>query len=302
MRFPPSRALRSGGEAWDPIPELQPPAGSTTTILFILPQKIYYTAPSDDPIFPAAQLRYLPNWETPYWLYNGGHATVLACVDRTSWRDPYQGGDWRSLTVSPAPIKDPHTRGGFWLLMNSLFNTNIYSTLSRRLASALDAQQRITGFSSLPLAQQQWKVEATQLFETSLTRIQLDAKNIARGVLADYPGYRKMPTKANICENTYLFMSDGWVNVNRSVSLAILIPCLVIVVFAIPINSEQLVMPDLIFGFHAEGFAVGTVGIFDTLGKNIKWVFEKTVNGIKWLWWAVKRCFLTLLGVIRALF
>lgn len=249
-----------------------------------MPKKSYYPAPSTDPISPANRLRYFPPSQTPYWDYDRGHATVLACVDRTSWRDPDGDGTWQSLSATPPPVTDRHVRGGLLLLWYSLWNSFIYQTVSHRLASALDAQRLLMGFISLPLAEEQWKVEATQLWETSLARDQVDARNIARGVMARYPGFRKMGIDESMCENTYLFRSEGWTNVNKTVSLLILIPSLVIVFFGIPIDPtdpERLVMPDLILGRSAERFAVAVMAWFVAAGQTIAWVFWGMVDGIR---------------------
>ena len=103
-------------------------------------------------------------------------------------------------------------------------------------------------------------------------------------VMARYPGFRKMGIDESMCENTYLFRSEGWTNVNKIVSLLILIPSLVIVFFGIPIDPtdpERLVMPDLILGRSAERFAVAVMAWFVAAGQTIAWVFWGMVDGIR---------------------
>ena len=77
----------------------------------------------------------------------------------------------------------------------------------------------VRGWESLPLAKEQWKVEARQLFETSLARIQIDARNIAQGTAASYPGLQKLDADPAVCDDTFLFLSQGWQNVNVTGSI-----------------------------------------------------------------------------------
>ena len=152
---------------------MTPPKGSSLTLMFIHPQKISYLAQSDDPIFPANTKFYINSSDEPRWRYTGQHASVLACVDTTVWRDPSSFGDWKPYLPEPTfDIRDAHTRGGFLLMVFALLWSNIYDTINYRLGNGLAAQTPVRGWESLPLAKEQWKVEARQLFETSLARIQ----------------------------------------------------------------------------------------------------------------------------------
>ena len=267
---------------WEPLPELQPPKGSSTTIIFVLPQKIFYLAPSDDPIFPANKLRYLDDKTKPYWLYTRGHATVLACIDRTRWRDPDQGETWNSMQSIPPDVLDRRVRGGLWLFWFSILNSNTYQALNKRLANALEATERINVFTSMPLAPEQWKTEATRLFETSLARTQVDARNIARGVLADVPGYRRLRTPPAMCEDTYLFVSQGWTNVSMTLSLIILIPCVIFLILAIPIDADRM-LPELVSTRWAMFLAAVTVFLVVMVRRGIRYVLDKVFSRKRWV-------------------
>jgi len=277
----------SDGE-WTPIPELVPPAGGMTTIIFIQPQKIYYATPSDDPIFPANHETRLPDDDVPYWLYTGGRANVLACVDLTSWRDASQGENWNLLTKLPpnSTYVDRRVIGGFSLFWFSIRNSNTYQALSRRLSGALDAQARVSGFVSLPLAPQQWKVEVIHFFETSLARMQIDARNIARGVPASYPGYvKRSKLPPQMCEGTYLFVSQGYTNVNQTVSLIILILGVVIVICAVPVTNDRMLF-ELVLQSFSRPFAALFVYVVINFGRFIMFVFRKLFSRQTWqsLW------------------
>jgi len=264
-------------KAWDPIPELQPPNGTSITIIFVQPKKVYYRSRSNDPIFPANQQVFIPSDERPFWVYTRGHATVMACLDQTSWRDPQEGPTWNSdSTTVPQAVNDPSTRGGLWLFWFSILNSGTYQAISQRLGSALNASDRLSGFTSLPLATEQWKVEAERLFETSLARTQIDARNIARGVMASYPGYVKSNNTApEMCKNTYLFISQGWTNVNLAWSLLILIPSCLIILLAIPTDAEDgVVVLERLLGKFAMPIAASIVLIILQLGNGIGLVFS----------------------------
>jgi len=92
---------------------------------------------------------------------------------------------------------------------------------------------------SLPLAKEQWKAEAQQLFETSLARIQIDARNIAQGTAASYPGLQKLEADPAVCYQTFLFLSQGWQNVNVTGSIWIVVLAIVFVVLAIPLTDDR---------------------------------------------------------------
>jgi hypothetical protein len=237
---------------WNPLPSLQPPRNAMTTLLFILGGKLYHEEARSDPVFPADRVRYMPSdvlgGVKPYWINSLGHATVLGCVDKTEWRDPYYGEDWSQhwVKLQKRP-SDPKVRAAAWLLYYSIQNSNIYYSLDARSAAALDAQKRIAKFYlSLPLAEEQWKVEAKQLFETSLARIQLNVKAIARGELAKYPGLAKVGAlimtegdPVDICDRTHLFNGNGYTNINFVPWLLVLVFSCMVIVFAVPFNGDD---------------------------------------------------------------
>lgn len=80
---------------------------------------------------------------------------------------------------------------------------NIYDIFNYRLGNGLAAQKLVHGLESLPIAREQWKVEVKQLFETSLARIQIDARNIAQGTAASFPGLQKVEADSAICRENF---------------------------------------------------------------------------------------------------
>ena len=227
--------------SWTPIEAITPAAGSTISIIFITSQKVYYQNRRDDLIFPADKLHHVHGLQSKYYINSLGHATVMACVDRTEWRDPEYGPEWSSMSELPAlPPKDPRTFAGMWLMRYSLLNSNMMQSIDMRLGNALEAQSRTSNFVSMDMPENQWELELEQFFKISLARIQINARNIACGVLAKYDGWYKASNNDTICMNNYLFQAPGWTNINFVVSLLIFVPCAITVILAIPGREEEL--------------------------------------------------------------
>lgn len=257
------------GNDFRPIPQLTIPSKSILTLLFVQPGKIFYTEPSNDPIFPTSKTPdHVPGIDSPYYLYKEGFARPLAAVDTIEWRDLSEGPEWRSW-IDPAPQNEKFP-GELWFLWFSIRSSFSYQSISRRLGSGLVASSRISGFSSLPLDREQWKTEAVQLFKTSLARAQFEAQNIARGVYANYDGYVKAKYPLAICRRTYIFRTEGWNNINGIGYLVAALPTTLIILAAIPIREfpEALLWEVFCFGkadtlaYHS---VVGVWAVFDGL-------------------------------------
>lgn len=238
---------------WVPIPGIQPidPVASSITIIFIVSQKIFYPQPSYDPIFPA--LDFINKTEPGYWMNIAGPGTVLACVDTTVWRTPSANDDepWGPLSRLPGPEPtDPHTRGAMYFLNSALYPSNTYSSLSLRGSSALAAQSKINGFLSAPLAPEQWKVEAESLFKTSLTHIQFNARNIARGVPSGFSGYLRQNRTPEFCRDVFALQATGWQNVDYAASWWIIGICAGLVVAAVPTDEDALLIESFCSWLH----------------------------------------------------
>jgi hypothetical protein len=232
---------------WTPIPELQPEPGSSITLISVLSQAILYSQPSDDPIFPAKTKQY-PG--SKYWMNFHAPATILGCVDSTQWRDPERLDlGWFPLTKVPGREEpsNAHVRGAMYFLYSALSWESIYSTVSKLGPNALDAQTKISRLVSTPLLPEQWKLEAQKLFNISLARIQFKARDIARGANAGRPGFvrKECPLTPEVCSKTFMFNSNGWKNLHRGASLAVLYSCTIFIFLAIPTGEEMLLFEAL---------------------------------------------------------
>ena len=113
----------------------------------------------------------------------------------------------------------------------SLENSNIYDSIKWRLGSALVAQRSISQSISRPLSPDQWQVEASQLFATSLARIQYDALAIAGGEDHERPGYvdnTPDEAKGHLC-GMMKFKTTDYININ-------LAWCIFVLCFIVTLN------------------------------------------------------------------
>jgi hypothetical protein len=106
----------------------------------------------------------------------------------------------------------------------------------------------------------------TQLFRASLARIQVEARDIARGAAANRENYYRFDFGADICNNTYLFNSEGFQNINVVGYWTIFGICAVIVLLAVPSDDKKL-WPEILVDHH----------FIKVLG--IVWIFIVGVNG-----------------------
>ena len=201
---------------WTPIPELNirpalkaKSAPYSLTLLFINSCRIFYKEESSDPIFPAEG-----RWprDPNLWTNYDSRARPLACID---WIEvcPSQG------RCRP-PYEDEEDHGKTYVFTRYALNkSTTFHTIEFRGATGLDAQDRIQGDTSLPLDKDppQWIVESWGLFNTSLSRVQYDALDIANGTGWDEaPRYdQKMPTWAqgNVCGIFKFQLPKGYENI-----------------------------------------------------------------------------------------
>jgi hypothetical protein len=126
-------------------------------------------------------------------------------------------------------------------LQMALLGSTFYNAVSFRSSAALVAQSRLSGFVSLPLAAEKWKVEAEAIFKASLARTMINARNIARGSPHNFWGYEKLPMTSWFCDQVFIFNRVGWTNVNLVGSVCILTFSFAIIFLAVPVglNANQ---------------------------------------------------------------
>ena len=249
-------------------------------MIYIQPGRIYYMAPSHDPIFPAPHRSSVAGIEA--WVYTDGHARVLACVDRARWRDLDEGQEWHERKEIPTEPPD-RVKGDKWLLFLALQPSNIYQTISH--AEALNTSSLLYTYTSSPLYPKQWEVEARQFFETSLARAQFETSYMAQGTYAAFPGW--VMTSPNIispkiCHHIYLSNDPNFSNINGVIYLMVLVPCILVIVLSCPLD-EKLLWEWLLGPDRAGRWAESAVMSSQALGKAMQILAVRSWKGLTWL-------------------
>lgn len=174
---------------------------------------IFHQKPSLDPIFHGNEPRHFEDLRRTFYYNSDPRARALACIDKSEVCSPDGKTCW--LMSSPVPNGVP-APSAYWLMKWSLVNSNIYDSIKWRLGRALLAQEGISQSISIPLPRNQWQIEVSQLFATSLARIQYDALGIATGEDRDRPGYVEVTpdeAKGRLC-GLYKFNTSDYTNIN----------------------------------------------------------------------------------------
>ena len=179
------------------------------------------------------------------------------------------------LKTSPLP-QDIQSSPDYWLMKWSLENSNTYDSIKWRLGTALLAQESVSQSMSISLSPHQWQLEASQLFATSLARIQYDAWNIATGEDGERVGYVELTpdeAKGRLCR-LYKFKSSDYTNINIAAFVGL--PLLAVTIFILSWDarvvgwssgkggsavSEPLII-DVVVRFVCYILLTFTVGIF----------------------------------------
>jgi hypothetical protein len=234
-----TRKISNGTQTWHPNFEVNTTEDEEATIIVVSNMGIGYPQKRNDPIFPA---------ETTFdnkWYYNTrGHGGVLGCIDRTyiCLQDEQCAPirTWEAVLGS----YDERAQPLIYLYLSAL-RSNAGASLDYRRAEGLDAASKLAGEGDLSLAldTEQWKVEVTQLFQTSLARIQIEARNIARGNPNTPTSYsiNLMETLPNLLElcNMYKFKTIGWRNISVSGFLGAIIAGLMVLFLGRTTGSEE---------------------------------------------------------------
>ena len=160
--------------------------------------------------------------------------------------------EWKPVAPDPAryEIKDSRARGGFQLMTQSLLSSTTFDAINYRLRNGLAAQRLLKGWASLELSSYHWTAEAQYLFETSLARIQVNARDIAQGSGYVYAKYKQHVPDLALCDKTFMFMSNGWQNVQVAGSIWILVLAFLAILLAFPLFDGRLfvqLLPELYF-------------------------------------------------------
>ena len=233
---------------------------------------IYHVKPSFDPIFPANEPHYFDDYREAYYYNADPRARALACVDTSELCSPDGTTCW-SMT-SPLP-HDIQSSSGYWLMKWALENSNIYDSIKWRLGTALLAQESVSQSISIPLDPHQWQIEASQLFATSLARVQYDAWKIATGEDRERPGYVEVTpdeAKGSLC-GLYKFKTFDYTNVNVAGFFGL--PLLALTIFVLSWDASVVGL-----GSEKDGSTVSEPLIIDVIVRYICYVLLALIVGI----------------------
>ena len=207
--------------------------------MFVSSTHIYHTERSFDPIFYADEPRYFEGLRAPFYYNSDPRARVLACVDKSAVCSPDGNICWSMTATVPETVS---SSAEYWLMKWSLEKSNIYDSVKWRLGTALLAQERVSQYTSLPLPSNQWQIEASQLFATSLARIQYDALGIATGEDRQRPGYVEVTpdeARGNLC-GKYKFKSPDYTNINLVAFIGLNLLAIAIVILSLNASTIGL--------------------------------------------------------------
>jgi hypothetical protein len=128
----------------------------------------------------------------------------------------YITGTIREDSYEDSPALFSHDEDvGYYMLLISLTKSKIYNAIGLVGGRALVAEAKLQRELSLPLAEEQWKVEAENLFQTTLARIQISLRDYIRGAAAENPEYTDLtsPGMHDMC-HAYKFHGRGWKNIS----------------------------------------------------------------------------------------
>ncbi|KAF2739353.1 hypothetical protein EJ04DRAFT_572940 [Polyplosphaeria fusca] len=206
---------------WIPHPDLTHSRYSTVTILFVSSLRILYKQRSEDPIFPADLPVYLPGYKMPWFRNSDPRARPLACINSidvclaNGTCRPYRAPD----DVDPVFSMSPELA----LLYTSLYKTDIFDSIAKRLGRGLLAQQLVSEYFSEGLSDgsgrddSQWVKEVGNLVATSHARTQINAWSVASGedsVHEGKDGYTSVTEGyGNLCE-MFKFNPQGYASIH----------------------------------------------------------------------------------------
>lgn len=179
----------------------------------------------DDPIFPALQR--LNNSLNPLPFNNETLPGLLGCVENISFCDP----DLKKCWNYPEPIDSRDEDRSIWekvprvfddkgpkpdLTRALLYYSMSYSFISSPMEYALEGNSHCIDTSYCGgLPRNQWKVEARQLFETSLATMQFNVLDMIRGKESRLDkDFHQIPSNYRGICRMGKFKSTGWQNVS----------------------------------------------------------------------------------------
>ena len=174
-------------QGWQPAAELIRKDGDTS-LFFLAPNTIYYTKQILDPVFAAIYTDSVPisgvSSNATYFVPTI-EVSVIGCVDQylilnpnNNRTTPVSGQGSLPAAIPPLQLNEAQSVTAQRIIQYFRYS-DTYSSVFGAGDSALKAKDRVLGFKSLGVADNQWRIEVEGWFETSLAKIQAYAVEYA---------------------------------------------------------------------------------------------------------------------------
>lgn len=172
-----------GPQEWEPINDLQV-MDADAAIFFIGFNSIYFSQPSDDPIFAAHREETLPmnpNGDQSEFYNPDRVVAVMACVDQYRFCNPNSNACTNFVgrhQLYDDELLDNLDLGGQQRRVANRIamatgEIGLHNSVQTRQSNALKAQDTTLGSLQLPLPSNQWQIEVGGWFEEGLSKLQL---------------------------------------------------------------------------------------------------------------------------------
>ncbi|KAL8965816.1 MAG: hypothetical protein Q9183_003673 [Haloplaca sp. 2 TL-2023] len=195
--------------ASEPIPALDRP-DADVTIMFLAPNAVTYTSPVYDPLFRATLPYNITDldghndtlYTADYW------AGVLACADQYQFHNPMSGkstpltGRTKVLDDMVALEFNQLQQSTVISLYYTVGTSDIYYSVHTRGATSLRASDTLVGsdLTNVGLPDDQWTIEATEMFSISLAKLQQQVLNYALGPPNLYQDMEFINGSVDVCQ------------------------------------------------------------------------------------------------------
>jgi hypothetical protein len=212
-------------------------------LLFVTSFYARYQNRSDDPIFPARNHIIPDPTGDPdiddinnYWTNEEPHGAVLGCVEYAELcRTPSNDSCFDPWTDTTVTAIDDET----YAAALGLLHSGYWPTIKTWISEELDATRKIIDvYISMPIAAEQWKLEAQRIFESSIVRAKLEVLELARGTRAGMQNFTDimLDEMRGLCQKIK-FQATGYKNLSVvGLLFAFLAPPLL----AFPIGRRRL--------------------------------------------------------------
>lgn len=252
------------------------------SLFFLAPNSIEFTSPVDDPWFSAHRAAYrtinsIPSNVTlnQTWFYADSLVSVLGCTDQHQYCNPNNGKctPLSGYTLTDSAQQDlgfndyqTHT---YSLIANPAFYYQPYSIIKAQSVSALIASETVSETIQISLPSNQWTIEVSSWFATTLASLQRYPVDYASGpsdvdtaaggeILMDHNTIDE-----SLCNNQKVHANGGYQN------FSMLGLCIIIVIGAIIMTLSFVI--ETVTGFIQRRLRRGNE-------RRVQWIMDSNLQ------------------------